>query len=208
VPRAIKDSARSRTKPRTKPVSMTRTALINNIVNAGRKPSNVTVFDNLPNDIMLKIYRNKHELEFYPCLEMINKFTHLKPEGTLKSNIPLKKLLSPVTNRKLFHVDVEQYEGDIEFKADKEKLKELEEKHNIKIILRKPNDPLHYYDYSDKYTDIRIKWKNNSKASMLDVICITSSIITFSIEGYVLNGFKVEDLNRKKDDITLIFVIV
>ena len=43
---------------------------------------------------------------------------------------------------------------------------------------------------------------------MLDVICITNSIIMFSVEGYVLNDFKVEDLNRKKDDITLNFVIV
>jgi len=136
MPRATTCS-KPRAKPRANPRTMTRTTLVNNIVNVDRKPSNVTVFDNLPNDITLKIYRHKHELEFYPCLEMIKKFTHLKPECTLKSNIPLKKRLSPVTNRKLFHVDVEQYEGDIEFKADKEKLKELEEKHNIKINLNK-----------------------------------------------------------------------
>lgn len=164
--------------------------------------------DPLPEDIMTKIYRYKHELEFYSTLETIKKFTHLKPEGVLKSNIPLKILLSPVTQRKLFHLDVEQYEGDIEFKGDKEKLNALERQYNIKINLNKPNDPLNVYDYGDKYTDARIKWNNDSKVLMLDVICITNAIINFSCDGYVLCGFEVEDLNRKKDDITLNFAIL
>ena len=161
----------------------------------------------LPDDVMLKIFRYKHELEFYPCLEMLKKFTHLKPEAPLKSNIPLKKLLSPITKRKLFHVDVEKYEGDIELQADKEKLKMLEEQYNIKINLNKPDDPLHFYNYRDKYTDARIKWNNTSKVLLLDVVCITNSIIKFSSDRFILCGCNVEDLNRKKDDITLNFLI-
>jgi hypothetical protein len=76
-------------------------------------PQGESHIDFLPEDILYKVFKYKHELEFSPSLNIIKKFSHLRPEEALKSRIPLKTLLSPVTNRKLFHIDVEQYEGAI-----------------------------------------------------------------------------------------------
>jgi hypothetical protein len=81
------------------------------------------------------------------------------------------------------------------------------EQYNVKINLNKPNDPGNYQPYTHKYTDAKIKWNNEDKPLVLDVICITNRIISFTTAGYLLVGFEVEDINRKKDDITLNFVI-
>ena len=146
-------------------------------------------------------------MEYAPTLEMVKKFKCVSDEVPFKTRIPIKTLLSPITRRKLFHIDVEKYEGDIEFKADKETVKSIEAIYNVTINLNKPDDPLRMYSYSDKYTDALIKWKNNNTALVIDIICITKSLdIRCASSYHVLNGLHVEDLNRKKDDILLIFV--
>ena len=107
----------------------------------------------------------------------------------------------------MFHKYVEQYTGDIEFKADKDTLKSIEALYNVTINLNKPNDPFSMYSYSNKYTDALVKWKNNNTALVIDVRCITKSLdIRCASSYYVINALQVEDFNRKKDDESLIVV--
>ena len=95
----------------------------------------------------------------------------------------------------------------IEFEANRDTFKRIEKQFIVSIHLNKLNEPLNMYAYSNKYTDVLIKWNNYYKASVLDIVCIAKSLeIRCATPSYVLNGLLVEDLNRKKDDISLICV--
>ena len=188
----IKDARKSNTRKSKRP----------NITPYGK-----SYIDLMPEDVLYEIFKTKHSMEFASTLDMINKFKYVHEDEPFKTRIPIKTLLSPVTKRKLFHIDVEQYEGEIEFKATKEMLKSVEKQYNVIVNLNKPDDPLNMYSYSNKYTDAKIKWRNANKALVLDIICITKALeIRCASSNYVLNALLVEDLNRKKDDITFNFV--
>jgi hypothetical protein len=74
---------------------------------------------------------------------------------------------------------------------------------NIKVVMNKPNDPLHYMPYRNKYTDARIKGLTIRPVLVIDIIIMTSLLHMPSIKpDYILQSLRVEDINRKKDDIT------
>ena len=89
-------------------------------------------------------------MEYAPTLDMVKKFKCVRDEEPFKTRIPIKTLLSPITRRKMFHIDVQKYEGDMELKAEKDTLKAIEAIYNVTINLNKPNDPHSMYSYSDK----------------------------------------------------------
>ena len=170
-------------------------------------PYGLSYVDVLPDDLLHEIFKTKHAMEFTPTLDTIKKFRFVQECEPFKTKMSIKTLLSPITKRKLFHIDVEKYEGNIEFKANAETIKNIETMYNVSVNLNKPNDPLSIYSYRDKYTDALIKWRNNYTASVLDVICITKALdIRCASSYYVLCDLLVEDLNRKKDDVSLIFI--
>ena len=124
-----------------------------------------------------------------------------------QTKIPIKTLIHIVSKRTLFHIYVEKYERNLEFKANGDTLKLIEKQFNVTINLNKPNDPLNMYAYSNKYTDALLTWNNCYKDSVLDIVCIAKSFeIRCATPTYISNGLHVEDLNRKKDDISLICV--
>ena len=116
-------------------------------------PYGASYIDLLPDDIMYELFKTKHSMEDAPTLEMVKKFKCVSDEEPFNTRIPIRTLLSPITRRKMFHIDAEKYEGDIEFKAAKETLKSIEAVYNVTINLKKPNDPLSMYSSSDEYTD-------------------------------------------------------
>ena len=169
-------------------------------------PYGKSYIDLMPDDVLHTIFKSKHAMEFAPSLELINKFKFVREDEPFKTQIPIKTLLLPVTKRKMFHIDVEKYEGGIEFKANEDKVKSLEKTYNINVCLKKPNDPLNMYSYSNKYLDALIKWKNANHALAIDIICITKALdISCTSSNYTLKNLIVEDLTRKKDDISLDF---
>lgn len=125
-------------------------------------------------------------------------------DDQFKTSIPLKTLLKPITKRRIFHIDVEEYSGNVEFSASKESIEHVEKQMNVKVNLNKPNDSLHYMGYREKYTDAKIKWQNDRHVLVLDIICISKSLDLKCLNThYTLDAIFVEDINRKKDDITL-----
>ena len=57
--------------------------------------------DYLPDDIIIKIYKSKHQLEFTETLNIIKRFN-----TAFDSLIPIKKLLSKATDRKQIYINV------------------------------------------------------------------------------------------------------
>ena len=58
-------------------------------------------------------FKTKHSMEYAPTLDMVKKFKCVSDEEPLKTRISIKTLFSPITRRKMFHIDVEKDEGDI-----------------------------------------------------------------------------------------------
>ena len=115
-------------------------------------------------------------MEFAPTLKMINMFRCVFEDTPFRILMTTKTLLKPISKRKIVHIDVEEYMGNIEFMATTEQIKKVEERMNIKTQLNKPDDPLRYMSYRDKYTDARIKWLSERPARVLDIINISNSL--------------------------------
>ena len=74
--------------------------------------------------------------------------------------------------------------------------------------MNKPNDPLNINTFNEFYTDVRVKWKDPRHVLVLDIICLTKSLdLNCLSQCYALEALRVEDINRKKDDITFEFVL-
>ena len=170
-------------------------------------PFGSSYMDFLPDDVSLVIFKMKHTMEFAPTLKMINMFRCVFEDTPFRIRMTTKTLLKPISKRTFFHIDVEEYMGNIEFRATTEQIKKVEERMNIKIQLNKPDDPLRYMSYRDKYTDARIKWLNKQPALVLDIINISKSLgLKCLAPNHILESLLVEDINRKKDDIMFKFV--
>jgi uncharacterized protein (UPF0248 family) len=171
-------------------------------------PYGSSYIDFMPDDIIHTIFKTKHEMEYHSTVQMINKFKYAFDEDNFKTRIPIKQLLKPLTKRKIFHMDVEEYHGAIAFGATEENIKQVEKDFNVKVNLSKPNDPLNAYSYSESYTDVRVKWNDPRHVLVLDIICLTKSLdLNCLSQCYALEALRVEDINRKTDDITFEFVL-
>ena len=171
-------------------------------------PFGESYIDFMPDDVLHTIFKNKHAMEYLPTLQMINKFKYAFDEDNFKTRIPIKQLMKPLTKRKIFHMDVEEYRGEIAFGATEEDIKKVEKDFNVKVALNKPNDPLNIQTFNEFYTDVRIKWKDPRHVLVLDIICLTKSLDLYSLNRwYSLEALRVEDLNRKTDDITFEFIM-
>ena len=171
-------------------------------------PLGASYIDCMPEDVLHTIFKNKHAMEYHSTLQMINKFKYAFDEDNFKTRIPIKHLLKPLTKRKIFHMDVEEYRGEIVFGATEEDVKKVEKDFNVKVNLNKPNDPLNIHTFNEFYTDVRVKWKEPRHVLVLDIICLTKSLdLNCLSQCYALEALRVEDINRKKDDITFEFVL-
>jgi hypothetical protein len=170
-------------------------------------PFGKSYLDLLPEDVTHRIFKMKHGMEFKPTVLMINQFKFAFEGEHFKTRMSIRSLLTILTKRKLFHLDVEQYEGDLVFNADKDVIKNIENEYNVNVNMNKPNDPLNMLSYHNSYTDVRIKWKQPRYVLVLDIICLTNALGLNSVSTcYVLEALHVDDINRKKDDITFEFV--
>ena len=180
-----------------------KTNVISNVL-----PFGASYIDFMPEDVLHTIFKNKHAMEYHSTLQMINKFKYAFDEDNFKTRIPIKHLLKPLTKRKIFHMDVEEYRGEIVFGATEEDVKKVEKEFNVKVNLNKPNDPLNIHTFNEFYTDVRVKWKEPRHVLVLDIICLTKSLdLNCLSQCYALEALRVEDINRKKDDITFEFVL-
>lgn len=171
-------------------------------------PYGMSYIDYMPEDIIHTIFKNKHAMEYHSTLQMINKFRYAFDDDHFKTRMPIKTLLKPLTKRKIFHMDVEEYRGQIAFGATEEHVKKVEEAFNVKVNLNKPTDPLNMFTFNDLYTDVRIKWNEPRHVLVLDIICLTKSLDLYSLNKcYCLESVRVEDINRKTDDVTFEFVL-
>ena len=89
------------------------------------KPAEVLPFgssymDFLPDDVSLVIFKMKHTMEFAPTLKMINMFRCVFEDTPFRIRMTTRTLLKPISKRKMFHIDVEEYMGNIEFSATAE----------------------------------------------------------------------------------------
>lgn len=171
-------------------------------------PFGMSYIDYMPEDIINTIFKHKHAMEYLPTLQMINKFKYAFEEENFKTRIPIKTLLKPLTKRKIFHMDVEEYRGQIAFGATEEHVKNVEEVFNVEVNLNRPTDPLNLFTFNNLYTDVRIKWNEPRHVLVLDIICLTKSLDLYSLNKcYCLESVRVEDINRKTDDVTFEFVL-
>ena len=86
-------------------------------------PYGMSYIDYMPEDIIHTIFNNKHTMEYHTTLQMINKFRYAFDDEHFKTRMPIKTLLKPLTKRKIFHIDVEEYRGQIAFGATEEHVK-------------------------------------------------------------------------------------
>jgi len=167
-------------------------------------PFGNSYIDRLPEDLTHVIFKMKHASEFAPSLEMIKMFGLVFDHQSFRIRIPLKDLFKQITKRKIFHIDVEEYLGDLEYSNNPDSIKSTEKLMNVKVVLNKPNDPLHYMPYRDKYTDARIKWLNTRPVLVIDIIIVSSLANMKSIKReYVVDSLSVDGINNKKDDLTV-----
>ena len=171
-----------------------------------KNPFGCSYIDLLPYDVSLIIFKMNHNIKFLPSIKMINKFKSVYDDELFKINIPLKALLKPISKRNFLLLDVDDYDGNIIFNANKDDVKNTENLMNITIKLEKTDDPLHHRIYRDKYLYALIKWKNDTKPLTLDIINIVKLLkLTIINNNNILTHLFVDEVNRVRDGIMLIF---
>eukprot|EP00972_Heterocapsa_arctica_P064975 9591972-Heterocapsa_arctica.AAC.1 len=60
---------------------------------------------------------------------------------------PIRELLRPISKRKAFFIDVEEYAGDMFFTTDKSKVSDVEKQMNVRVALYKSD-----FNYNHQYT--------------------------------------------------------
>jgi len=150
--------------------------------------------DLLPETVVDKIFRDKHAMEYRPTLDMIEKFRYAQgmDDDLWYARQPIKELLRPVAKtRKYFYIDVEDYQGDMIFTEDIERVKKTEKKHNISVKLYKPEDLFDedfqdILDESSFYTKARIKWQSTEPMRVIDLIVISKALDLNSLSRYYI----------------------
>jgi hypothetical protein len=85
-------------------------------------PFGNSYIDRLPEDLTHVIFKMKHASEFAPSLEMVKMFGLVFDHQSFRIRLPLKDLLRPITKRKIFHIDVEEYLGNLEFSTTPDRI--------------------------------------------------------------------------------------
>ena len=94
-----------------------------------KKQFDGSYIDLLPEDVVDKMFRDKHALEFRSTLNMIEKFSYAfsKDDELWRAKQPIRELLRPVAKaRKYFYTDVEDHQGDMFFTNDVHRIRETE----------------------------------------------------------------------------------
>ena len=146
-------------------------------------------FDFLPEDVVERIFKDKHSIEFQTTLDTIKKFRYAMCKDDLWfARQPIRELLRPISKRKIFFIHVEEYAGDMFFTTDVNKVSAVEKQMNVKVALK------HAYT-------VRINWQSKEPMRVLDVICISKALDLNSLSRhYILENVRVE-----RDDISFVF---
>ena len=75
-------------------------------------PQGKSRIDFLPDDILLHIYKYKHQLEFQETLKRIAKLKVALDHEIVETKIPIKKLLQKATDRKQIYINVAPFNHD------------------------------------------------------------------------------------------------
>ena len=187
-------------------------------------PFGRSLIDHLPEEVARRIFADKHALEFRPTLENIRKFRCVMSSDALwHAWLPIRELLRPLSRRrKLFNIDVEEYEGDVFFTEDVQKVRDAERAMNVKVELKRPSeddddysddDDIFYYGTSSsrsiprrrshrRYTVARIRWLSQEPFRVLDAICVSKALeLNSHSQRYILEQVRVD-----RDDVSFEFV--
>ena len=167
-----------------------------------------SLIDNLPCDVEYKIFNMKHQLEFMPCLNYINKIKYCYSRNRwldLSCYRHVKHMLKPVSTRKSIALILD-YEEDATFEICKCQLDELEKDINAKIYMSLRCDNSYNTEHVYDCAVIRFN-ESRAKQPILAIELIELLIrLNFRYDGQptdrvLLTDIEVKHYNRQFDQV-------
>jgi hypothetical protein len=153
-----------------------------------KTPLGKSHIDYLPEDVMCKIYRFKHQLEFKSTLDYIKKIRIPMDNQLVETKIPIKKILQLATNKKQIYIDIVRFNRPI---SD-----------NAHIIQKQFNtNKIEYHQGFGALCQLEIKFTDKINLSVLDILYIVYTLgmtkrLDFDFERILVN-VNAKDIHHK-----------
>jgi hypothetical protein len=154
-------------------VLQNKTITINKTKTSKRKPKSAlkdaktplgkSHIDYLPEDVMCKIYRFKHQLEFKSTLDFIKKIRIPMDNQLIDTKIPIRVLLQQATNKKQIYINIVRFNRPTS--------------NNDHIIQKEFNiNKIQYHQGFDTICELELKFTEKTKLLILDILYIVYTL--------------------------------
>ena len=155
-------------------------------------PQGRSYIDFLSDDVLQKIYKMKHQLEFNPKLDILDKLKLAVDCELIEMRIPIRKLLEKINTKKQLYIDVGHFTPP---KGDKGR-EIIQNKFNTKKIA--------YYKGTGVSCELEIKFNDKVDLMVIDILHIIEQMGMSSRTNIILVDIDTSHLHHKTTCISFI----
>jgi hypothetical protein len=153
-------------------------------------PQGKSYIDHLPEDILYKVFKMKHQLEFNPTLDILDKLRLAIDSELIESRVPIRKLLEKTGTRKQLYLDVNNFTTPNNVKGQKLVQEQL---NTSKIIFHRSLGTM---------CELEIKFIDRVDLMVIDILHIIYQLGMTSRSNKILVDIKTQHLHHKTTCIT------